>query len=45
MFAWPQTTARLRDRSVSVASIRRIEPTLEHVFIAAIRAAGGAIDG
>jgi ABC-2 type transport system ATP-binding protein len=38
-------TARLAERGVTVESVRRIEPTLEHVFIAAVRAAGGAVDG
>jgi ABC-2 type transport system ATP-binding protein len=37
--------SRLAARGVSVESVARIEPTLEHVFIAAVQAAGGAIDG
>jgi ABC-2 type transport system ATP-binding protein len=37
--------ARLRERGVPVDSIARIEPTLEHVFIAAVQDAGGATDG
>jgi len=37
--------ARLRARGVAVSAIARIEPTLEHVFIAAVQAAGGAVDG
>jgi len=37
--------SRLRERSIAVTSIERIEPTLEHVFIAAVQAAGGVADG
>lgn len=37
--------ARLAERHVPVTSIERIEPTLEHVFIAAVQASGGAVDG
>ncbi len=37
--------ARLAERGVNVESVTRIEPTLEHVFIAAVQAAGGAVDG
>jgi ABC-2 type transport system ATP-binding protein len=36
---------RLRERGIGYESIERIEPTLEHVFIAAVQAAGGVIDG
>jgi len=38
-------TRRLAERSIRVESVARIEPTLEHVFIAAVQAAGGAVDG
>jgi ABC-2 type transport system ATP-binding protein len=38
-------TTRLAERGIQVESMTRIEPTLEHVFIAAVQAAGGAVDG
>jgi ABC-2 type transport system ATP-binding protein len=37
--------ARLAERGIATESVRRIEPTLEHVFIAAVQDAGGAVDG
>ena len=37
--------ARLAERGIATDSVRRIEPTLEHVFIAAVQDAGGAVDG
>jgi len=37
--------ARLAERGVAFGSMERIEPTLEHVFIADVQAAGGAVDG
>jgi ABC-2 type transport system ATP-binding protein len=33
---------RLRERGLSFGSVRRIEPTLEHVFISLVSGAGGA---
>jgi ABC-2 type transport system ATP-binding protein len=36
---------RLAERGVTFGGIRRIEPTLEHVFIARVQAAGGAVVG
>jgi ABC-2 type transport system ATP-binding protein len=35
----------LQDNGVQVGSIRRIEPSLEDVFVSLVDAAGGAIDG
>ena len=35
---------RLAERGVTFASIARIEPTLEHVFIARVQTAGGAVE-
>ena len=43
--ALPAVAARLAERGVHTDSIRRIEPTLEHVFIAAVQETGGAVDG
>jgi ABC-2 type transport system ATP-binding protein len=37
--------ARLDERAVRHGSIARIEPTLEHVFIARVQSAGGAQEG
>ncbi len=37
--------ARLAERGVAVTGVTRIAPTLEHVFIAAVQSAGGAVDG
>jgi len=37
--------ARLAAHGLSEASIERIEPTLEHVFVAAVQESGGVIDG
>jgi ABC-2 type transport system ATP-binding protein len=36
--------ARLAERGVAQSRIARIEPTLEHVFIARVQAAGGAVE-
>jgi ABC-2 type transport system ATP-binding protein len=36
--------ARLREKNVRFASIEPIEPTLEHVFIARVQSAGGAVE-
>jgi ABC-2 type transport system ATP-binding protein len=35
----------LHERGIGYDSIEKIEPTLEHVFIAAVQAAGGVVDG
>ncbi len=43
--ALPAVEARLAERGVRTESLRRIEPTLEHVFIAAVQESGGVIDG
>jgi hypothetical protein len=37
--------ARLAERGVHVDSLKRIEPTLEHVFIASVQESGGVVDG
>jgi ABC-2 type transport system ATP-binding protein len=37
--------ARLAAKGIRAESIKRIEPTLEHVFIAAVQESGGVIDG
>jgi ABC-2 type transport system ATP-binding protein len=37
--------ARLAERGIRVDSLARIEPTLEHVFIASVQDSGGAVDG
>ena len=36
--------ARLAERGVRHGAITRIEPTLEHVFIARVQASGGALE-
>ena len=43
--ALPAVQARLAERSIRPETVRRIEPTLEHVFIAAVQESGGVIDG
>ena len=40
----PAVTARLRDAGIPVERIARIEPTLEHVFIARVQSTGGAVE-
>jgi ABC-2 type transport system ATP-binding protein len=37
--------ARLRETAIPFRSIERIEPTLEHVFIARVQASGGSVEG
>ncbi|MCC6350030.1 MAG: ABC transporter ATP-binding protein [Candidatus Eisenbacteria bacterium] len=43
--ALPGIQERLAARGVPRGSLRRIEPTLEHVFLSAVQASGGVVDG
>jgi ABC-2 type transport system ATP-binding protein len=43
--ALPAVETRLAERGVAPYSLHRIEPTLEHVFIAAVQDSGGVVDG
>ncbi len=43
--ALPALRERLAGRGLAAATLERIEPTLEHVFIAAVQDSGGVIDG
>jgi len=40
----PALAARLKEAGVPFERITRIEPTLEHVFIARVQSTGGAVD-